>query len=116
MVAIRFTHKEMIPRINSVTEWLGSRPVRCSTSYQEREQKKTINGKMGEERTMVQENLRIEVPVEHVDAVKDHFYLVFSKGVDKNFSVTGHMEFIPKRLSAKISKRILCNWACKQNQ
>ena len=65
---------------------------------------------------MVQESLRIEVPVEHVDAVRDHFYLVFSEGVDENFPVTGHMEFIPKRLSAKISKKMLCNWACKQNQ
>ena len=48
--------------------------------------------------------------------IRDYFYLVFSKGVDENFPVIGHMEFIPKRLSAKISKKMLCNWACKQNQ
>ena len=74
---------------------------------------KTINKETGEERTVVQESLRIEVPVEHIDAVRDHFYLVFSEGVDENFPVTSHMEFIPKRLLAKISKKILCNWACK---
>ena len=78
-----------------------------------KETEKMINEETGEERTVVQESLRIEVPVEHVDAVRDHFYLVFSEGVDKNFPVTGHTEFIPKRLSAKISKKMLCNWACK---
>ena len=34
---------------------------------------KAINKETGEERTVVQESLRIEVPVKHVDAVRDHF-------------------------------------------
>ena len=53
----------------------------------------------------MQEILRIEVPVEHIDAVRGHFYLVFSEGANKDYPVTGHMEFFPKRLSAKISKK-----------
>ena len=57
---------------------------------------KAINEETGEERTVVQESLRIEVPVEHVDTVRDHFYLVFSEGEDANFPVTGH-EFCPKK-------------------
>ena len=77
---------------------------------------KAINEETREERTVVQESLRIEVSVEYVDAVRDHFYLVFSEEIDANFPVTGHMNFVPKRLFAKISKKMLCDWACKQNQ
>ena len=67
---------------------------------------KEINKETGEERTVVQESLRIEVPVKHVDAVRDHFYRIFSEGNDAEFPVTGHMHFVLKRLSAKISKKI----------
>ena len=56
------------------------------------------------------------MPVEHVDAVWDHFYLVFSEGVNKDYPVTGHMNFVPKRLLAMISKKMLCQWTCKQHQ
>ena len=71
-------------------------------SFQEKEQKKAINKKTGEERTVVQESLRIEVPVEHIDTLRDHFYLVFSEGDGMEFPITGHMNFVPKRLLAKI--------------
>ena len=65
---------------------------------------------------VVQKSLRIGLLVEHIDAVRDHFHLVFSEGMNENYPVTGHVELIPKRLLAKISKKILCQWACKQNQ
>ena len=58
---------------------------------------------------MVQESPRIEVPVEHVDEVRDHFYLVFSEGVNEDYPVTGRMHFVPKRLSALISKKCSVN-------
>ena len=54
---------------------------------------------------VVQESLRIEALVEHVDAVRAHFYLFFSEGDDVDFLVTGHMSFVPKRLPPKISKK-----------
>ena len=60
---------------------------------------------------VVQKSLRIGLLVEHIDAVRDHFHLVFSEGVNENYPVTGHMEFILKRLLAKNSKKILCQWA-----
>ena len=70
---------------------------------------KTINEETGKKRTMVEESLRIEMLVKHVNMVRDHFYLVFREGEDENFFVIGHMKFVPKRLSAKISKKLLCN-------
>ena len=77
---------------------------------------KTTNEETGEERTVVQESLRIKVSVEHVDVVRDHFYLTFSEREDENFPVTGQMECVPKHLLAKISKKLVCDWAYKQNQ
>ena len=46
----------------------------------------------GEERTVVQESLWVEVLVEYVNAVRDHFYLVFSEEVNEDYSVTGNKE------------------------
>ena len=39
----------------------------------------TIDKETGEERTVVQESLRIEMPVEHVNAVRDHVYCRFQQ-------------------------------------
>ena len=60
---------------------------------------KAINESTGEEKTVVQESLRIEVPVEHIDAVRDHFYLAFSEGDGADYPVTEHMQFVLRRLS-----------------
>ena len=77
---------------------------------------KARNEETWKERTLVQESLRIEVPVKHVDAVRNYLHLTFSKGDGADFPVTDYMDFVPKRLSVKITKTVLWDWACKQNQ
>ena len=70
---------------------------------------KAINPETGEERTMVQDIFQIEISLEHIDL------LGVSKEDGADFPVKSHIYFVPKRLFVKITKKNLCDWACKQN-
>ena len=69
-----------------------------------------------QEKVVVQESLRIEVPVECADVVREQFYTAFSQSNVGEFPVTGHMQFVPRRISKTMTRENLCAWACKQNQ
>ena len=68
------------------------------------------------EKVVVQESLRIEVPVEFADTVREKFYQAFSTSDLEEYPVTRHMQFVPRRISKTMTRENLCAWACKQNQ
>ena len=68
------------------------------------------------EKVVVQENLRIEVPVEFADTVRKQFYMAFGLTNTDDFLVTGHMQFVPRRISKSMTRENVCAWACKQNK
>ena len=68
------------------------------------------------EEVVVQESLRIEGPVKFVDTVREQFYKVFSLTNTDDYPVTGHIQFVPRRISKSMTRENLCAWACKQHQ
>ena len=71
-----------------------------------------------QERTVMFESLKVEVPVQEVDRVMELFYQAFSLEQDEltEYPITQNMQFVPRGPSQNIGRAVLCKFGMKQNQ
>ena len=73
---------------------------------------------MDGERTVTFESLKVEVPADEADRVRDLFYNAFSKEEVEleQYPITQHMQFVPRRATQNLGRALLCEYGMKQNQ